>query len=101
MEKELVERAWNISPDTVFGALVALMLSLCIYLILQLRKKDEKLVELNVSTIEVLKDLNTSLLLLKDEGVNMTDRLSAQLASTREHISDKIETLKYHNHAKQ
>lgn len=98
MEESLIEkvadRAFNVTPDTIYGLLVGLLVLAVIYLAWSLLKQQEKLVELNVSTIEVLKDLNTSLLLLKEEGVQMTDTIKEQFRFTHEHVRNLIEKLK-------
>ena len=65
--KETIKRSFETSPDTVYGILVGILVVAIFYMAYRLSVKDRKLVELNVSTIGVLKDLNTSLLLLKEE----------------------------------
>jgi hypothetical protein len=90
---ESVQRAFDISPETVYGVLVGLMLITIIWLSWYLYTCQKKLMELNISTIEVLKDLNTSLLLLKEEGDNHSSKLIDHISHTREHISEKINNL--------
>ena len=55
--------------------------------------KKKALIELNGSTIEVLKDLNTSLLLLKQEGIKISEELKNHIDLSREHISNRISQL--------
>ena len=92
-EKEILKRAFDTSPDTVYGILVGLLVLAIMSLSWFNYRQQNKLVELNVSTIEVLKDLNTSLLLLKEEGVNLSERLVEHINHTRETISTKLENL--------
>lgn len=90
---DAVRRSFETSPDTVYGVLVGLMVLCIFYLAWLLARKDRKLIELNVTTVEVLKDLNTALLLLKTEGVNVSDRLEAQIEETRDRILEKLNSL--------
>jgi len=106
-EKEVINKAFETSPDTVYGVLVGILvvgiLSLY-YKNSRLQSKNwklqNKLISLNVSTIGVLKDLNTSLLLLKEESDNSTDKLINQITQIREHISNKIDSFKIEIHGK-
>jgi len=93
MAPEAMERAWNISPGSVFGVLVGLQLLFIFYLAWLHRTKDNRLYKLNVDNIEILKDLNTSLLLLKEEGVNMSNDLRQHIDYTREHISSQLKSI--------
>jgi len=78
---DAVRRSFETSPDTVYGVLVGLLVLGIIFMAWIIVRKDKKLIDLNVSTIEILKDLNTSLLLLKRE-----------IEETREHIEKDIST---------
>lgn len=102
MTKEALRRAFDTSPDTVYGVLVGLLVLALIYMAWRLSRKDKKLMELNQSTIEVLKDLNTSLLLLKSEGNNLSERLVTHIDASSAKITDQIAHLKdmYHGREK-
>lgn len=98
MEKDLIKdttlRAFDISPSTVYGFLVGILVLAVIWLSYQLLRSQRQVVELNVGTIEVLKDLNTSLLLLKEEGVQLGSDLKEHLTYTREHVASLLEKYK-------
>jgi len=90
---EVVNRSFETSPDTVYGVLVGLLVIMLIGLCWYVYNLHKKLVELNISTIEVLKDLNTSLQLIKEESDNHSSKLIDHISHTREHISEKINHL--------
>jgi hypothetical protein len=91
---DTLDRVFETSPDTVYGVLLLLLVLAVIYLAMQNRGMTKRLVELNVSTIDVLKDLDKSLLLFKEEAANMSDRLIQHIDHSREHISEKLANLK-------
>jgi hypothetical protein len=91
--KETISKGFGTSPDTVYGILVGILILAIIAIAYHAYKLQGKLLELNISTIEVLKDLNTSLLLLKEEGANHSDKLINHINHTREHIAEKIVNL--------
>jgi hypothetical protein len=91
---DTLDRVFEISPETVYGVLCLLLVLAIMYLTTQNRGMTKRLVELNVSTIDVLKDLDKSLLLFKEEAANMSDKLIQHLDYSREHISEKINQLK-------
>lgn len=91
---DALNRAWDINPASVFGVLVGLQLIAIVYLAYINSRKDKKLYELTVSSIEVLNDLNTSLLLLKEEGVQLSEKISEQFEFTRGHISQTLQNFK-------
>lgn len=91
--KDVLEKAWSISPTSVYGVLVGFLLLTVVYALFLNYQKDKKLYELNVSIIEVLKDLNTSLLLIKEDSEHYSDKLVTHITNSREHISEKISNL--------
>lgn len=97
LQVDTTDRFFGTSPDTVYGVLVGAMalavIALWVAFTMQTRSYTEKLVELNVSCVETLKDLSSNLERLRDAGVNMTDDLRAEINRTREHIAEKIENL--------
>lgn len=80
---EAVRRSFETSPDTVYGVLVGLMVLAIMFMAWIIVRKDKKLIELNVSTIEILKDLNTSLLLMKREIEETREHLEQYISTTR------------------
>lgn len=80
---EAVRRSFETSPDTVYGVLVGLLVLGMIFMAWIIVRKDKKLIELNVSTIEILKDLNTSLLLMKREIEETREHLEQYISTTR------------------
>lgn len=95
--KDALERAWEVTPTTIYGLLLGLLLLAVIYLLYKITRKDKDLkeankhlLELNISNVEVLKDLNTSLLLLKEEGTKVGEAMKEQIDFTRGHIISEI-----------
>lgn len=105
---EVAERLFDTNPTTVFGILVFVLTAAVVALWLQSNRRYTKqvesiseqyerqiikLVELNVSCVETLKDLSGNLERLRDAGVNMTEDLRREINQTREHISEKLDNL--------
>lgn len=90
---ETLERVFNISPETVYGVLCLLLCIAIMWLAWQLVKSQQQVVNLHIASIEVLKDLNTSLLLIKEQGVSMTTDLKEHIDYTREHLSAQISNI--------
>jgi len=95
--KDALERAWDVSPTSIYGLLLGLLVLGVVYLLYKLNQKDKcleekdkNLLELNISTIEVLKDLDKSLVLLKEEIGKEGGALKTQIDNTREHISTEL-----------
>lgn len=83
---DTVQRAWDISPATVYGFLVGVLVLGLVFTVWQLIKSQKSLLDMSRDNIEVLKDLNTSLLLLKEEGVQLSGVIKEHFNFTREHI---------------
>lgn len=96
LQIDTTERFFTTTPDTVYGllvgALVLAVVGLWTAFALQTKSYTSKLVELNVSCVETLKDLSANLERLRDAGVNMTEDLRGEIDRTREHIASKIDT---------
>lgn len=104
LQIETAERFFSISPDTVFGLLAGgealIIVALWTAYYLQTRSYTAKLVELNVSCVETLKELSHNLVGLRDAGVNMTEDLKERIDRTREHIAMKIDNFAEQNSLK-
>lgn len=89
-----MHRFFDTTPDSVYGLLVGGMAMVIVVLwgayYFQTRAYMNKLVELNVSCVETLKDLSANLVALRDAGVNMTDDLKEKIDRTREHLATLI-----------
>ncbi len=92
-QKEILERAFGTSPDTVYGILIAFMALAIIALWVMIWFKDKKFVDLTIQTIVALKDVNSVLISIKESGVVETDKIENSINEAREHIVLKIEHL--------
>jgi hypothetical protein len=92
-QKEILDHAFNTSPDTVYGILIAFMALAIAALWLMIWFKDKKFVDLTIQTIVALKDVNSVLISIKENGVVMTDKLEKAITEAREHLDLKIENL--------
>jgi methyl-accepting chemotaxis protein len=85
--RDAIQRSFDISPETVFGVLVGLLVIAILYLVWRLQRITNKLIDLNVSTISVLKDLTKALEMYREE-----------IKETREHFNVQLENLKHDKH---
>lgn len=83
---DTVQRAWDINPATVYGFLVGFLVLALVFTVWQLIRAQKALMDMSRDNIEILKDLNTSLLLLKEEGVQLSGVIKEHFNFTREHI---------------
>lgn len=91
---DTLDRVFDINPGTVYGVLCLLLCVAIIWLAFDNRRKDFQLLKITSSTVSILKDLNTSLLLIKEELEDGTNELKDHIKNTREHISEKINQIK-------
>lgn len=92
-DKEILQHAFATSPDTVYGLLIALMCIAVGGLWAVGVWKDKKLLELNISTIEALKDVVATLVAIKEAGINQSTNLKEAIETSRERIEEQIRTL--------
>lgn len=90
-QKEILDHAFGTSPDTVYGILIAFMALAIMALWLMIWFKDKKFVDLTVQTIVALKDVNSVLISIKENGIVVTDKIENSINEAREHIVLKIE----------
>ncbi len=92
-EKEILDHAFNTSPDTVYGILIAFMALAIMALWVMIWFKDKKFVDLTIQTIVALKDVNAVLISIKENGIVVTDKIQSAIDEAREHIVLKLENL--------
>ena len=92
--KDAVERTFNVSPDSVYGVLAALLLIGLIYALIRIAQKDRRLYKLNTDTIKVLTSLDKSIQDLKQQSDNMSTQFKEKLENTHDHIVERINDLK-------
>jgi len=101
MLKDAVERSFNVSPETVYGVLVGLLLLGLIYALIMNRVKDRRIAQMDdqllsgyKSTIEVLSSLDTTLKLFKQKSRDRNDFLLDKINTAHRHIIEEINELK-------
>lgn len=98
---DLINKTFNVSPTTVYGLLLlflALGVTLLSYVIYKLwkvnndtiKEKDKYLLELNKSTIDVLKDLENVLDNLQNIHERSTSQILSSLHDAKLDITEKI-----------
>lgn len=92
-QKEILDHAFGTSPDTVYGILIAFMALAIMALWVMIWFKDKKFVDLTVQTIVALKDVNSVLISIKENGIVVTDKIERAIDDAREHIILKLENL--------
>ena len=86
--KDTAERAFNISPDTVFGFLVGLLVLAVIFLARQWTKNSNRLLELQVDTVKTMKELALSNSLLQEELVRLRSEMREGFRTISEHLPE-------------
>ena len=79
METQALERLWHIGPDTVYGALVAVLLLFNVIQYRRNRKLEDNLIALN-------RDANAALSTI----VNAIDMVKNDMAEIRERMLSKL-----------
>lgn len=98
---DIIDKTFSVSPTTIYGLLLlflALGVTLLSYVVYRLwkitndtiKEKDKYLLELNRSTIEVLKDLENVLDNLQNIHERSTTQILASLHDAKADITEKI-----------
>lgn len=96
---QAINRVFETSPDTVYGILVGVLAIAVVALWVEHNRKRnqyiDKLIQLNVTSVESLKAINSALDRIRDSNIaNMSD-LKDEIGHTREHIALLIRDLEH------
>ncbi len=87
--KDAVERTFNISPGTVYGVLVGLLLLGLIYALYKIGQKDRKLLKINEDNIQVLTSIDKALEAIRNDSINLKEDLKERLNDLKSMINVK------------
>ena len=94
IQKEVIDKAFGISPDSVYGFVVAVLCIAIIFLAYALWTFSKKYIEINVSMIQTLGDLKSMWIQTKDEIEKNNDSIHDRLSAFEKLIETKIDFFK-------
>ncbi len=95
--KDVIIRSFETSPDTVYGLLIGflvIMLGLTFWLRERDRRKmSDTIINLKLATLESLKDMNQSLVLLQQSQNQNSNRILEELDKAHERILERFKEI--------
>lgn len=91
---DVIEKSFDVSPTTVYGVLVGLLVLGVIYALRIISKKDKKLYELNADTISVLVSIENSLEEFRTEQQRQGQQIGEHIKEAESRLLDYINKLK-------
>lgn len=94
LAKEAITRAFEVTPDTVYGLLLGILL-IMLGVVFWLREREnskqmERLYELQGKTIKVIEESNTALMLVQQGLVNGNNQVVKQVEEARDRILEEF-----------
>lgn len=91
--KDVIQKSFEVSPDSVYGLLIGLLVVMLI-VVFYLREQDKQtIIKLKLATLESLKDMNNSLVLLQQSQSNDSQRILVELQESQIRISKRFDEI--------
>ena len=95
--KEILQRSFETSPDTVYGLLIGLLVVM-LAVTFWLRERDRRrmsdtIINLKLATLESLKDMNSALVLLQQSQQHNADKILEELENTKQRMLERFKEI--------